>query len=392
MNIFGTIFGTRRVFVPQNDSPSVLNVCMKYGFRYFKMGSLNDKIYFDCSYITASRISARCEEIGVKTEIGEPRGIPSLILRLRKRYGLILGGVLAVLIMISSKNYVWDIRVSGYEGLDTEAVVEELERCGFYQGSSLSNFSADELENLFLRRSDNIGWISVNMRGTVAYIEVLPKYTPPKSEPKSPANVVAAHDGVIVEMITYSGLRMVEMGQAVREGDLLISGAYGEKTPGLHITRASGRVMAKTFRTFSVEIPLEYEQKIETGRVFCEKFVIFFGNEIKVFSNYRNLGATCVKIIEESETSFFGSPVPMTIRDEIYREYNTVKLQRTENEAKLEALEKLNELIKNELGDAEILKRSENVRFTESSCILECEIVCIEDIARSAEFSAADVK
>ena len=392
MNIFGLLFGRRRIFSPSKDSAAMLNVCMKYGFRYSEMGNLGEKTYLDCSYLTASRIFARCAEIGVETELGELRGLPSLFLRCRKRYGLFLGAALALFVLISSRNYVWDIRVSGYDGLDTKDVVDALAQCGFYRGSSLRDFSADDVENLFLRQSDDIGWISVNIRGTVAYVEVLPKYTPPESVPKTPANVVAAHDGVIVEMITYSGLRMVEMGQTVRAGDLLISGAYGEKTPGLHITRAAGRVMAKTFRTFSVEIPLEYEQKIETGRVFCEKFIIFFGNEIKVFSNYRNLGATCVKIIEEGETSFLGSPIPIRTRDEIYKEYNTVKLKRTEKEAKAEASAKLAELLKNELGDAEVLKRVENVRFTESSCIIECEIVCVVDIAKTAEFSASDVK
>ena len=392
MNFFGLLFGSRRVFVRQSDSAAMLNVCMKYGFRYFKMGNIDEKTYIDCSYVTATRVLARCAERGIEAELGELRGVPSLFLRCRKRYGIFLGAVLAFFIVASSKNYVWDIRVSGYDGLDTERVVVALAECGFYKGSSLRDFSADEVENLFLRRSEDIGWISVNMRGTVAYVEVLPKYTPPESEPKNPANVVAAHDGVIVEMITYSGLRMVEMGQTVRAGELLISGAYGEKTPGLHITRASGRVMAKTFRTFSLEIPLEYEQKIETGRIFCEKFIIFFGNEIKVFSNYRNLGTTCVKIIEEGETSFFGSPVPISTRDEIYREYETVKLKRTEAEAKGEALKQLAALLESELGDVEILKRSDNIRFTESSCIIECEIICIEDIAKIAEFSASDVK
>lgn len=392
MNLFGLLFGARRVFVKQSDSAEMLNVCMKYAFHYSKMGNIEEKTYIECSYITALRIAARCAELGVVTELGEPRGLPSFLFRCRKRAGLLIGGLIAVAIMIISKNYVWDIRVIGYDGLDKKSVVSALSECGFYRGSSLSDFSADDVENLFLRRSEDIGWISVNIRGTVAYVEVLPKYTPPKSEPTSPANVVAAHDGMIVEMITYNGLRMVEMGQAVRKGDLLISGAYGEKTPGLHITRASGRVMAKTLRTFSVEIPLEYEQKVETGRIFCEKFIIFFGNEIKVFSNYRNLGTTCVKIIEEGEAAFFGSPIPISTRDEIYREYETVKFRRTESEAKSEALKKLAELIKSELGDAEILKRADTVSFTESSCIVECELVCIEDIAETLEFSASELK
>ena len=86
-------------------------------------------------------------------------------------------------------------------------------------------------------------------------------------------------------MIVYNGVAEVKAGDEVTAGQLLISGVYGENAPGVVVTRASGYVKARTVRTFSVEIPFEYEEKIYTGAKKSEKFAIFFSNTIKVFIN-----------------------------------------------------------------------------------------------------------
>lgn len=387
MRLFSFIFGTKKVSVSEQNGAALLNICMKYRYSYYEMGSENGETYVVCSVSVAHRLQKKCLERKIEAKVGGLYGLPSVLLRFFSRAGLVTGLVCALLIIAASKNYVWDIRVTAPEGIDTGAVVDGLRECGFYRGSSLRDFSADAVENLFLRRSEDIGWISVNIKGTVAYVEVQKKITPPKSEKLSPANIVASFDGQITEMITYSGFRVAEVGENVREGQLLISGAYGEKTPGLHITRAAGKVLAKTFRTLNVEIPLEYEQKEETGRVFCEKFIIFFSNRIKVFSNYRNLGTTCDKIVEGKDFDFLGSPLPLCEQTETYIEYETVKKRYTPKEAESVALEELEKRVA-ALGAEQITDRRQSISFTEESCIITCELICIENIAKTVEFTA----
>ncbi|MBQ8387358.1 MAG: sporulation protein YqfD [Clostridia bacterium] len=389
MKLFARIFGCRRLSVAKEDGATLLNICMKYGFRYYEMGQDGEEVYLICPLHTASRVAFRCSELGVDCKLGEARGLPAAFHRYRKRWGLILGGLCAVFMIAHSQNFVWDIRVREMDGIDPEHIKAALAECGFEKGSDLRAFNADEVENLFLRKTPDVAWVSVNMKGTVAYVEATPKRVPEDDDaPTCPANVVAACDGVITEMITYSGLRMVEVGQPVREGQLLISGAYGEKTPGLHVTRAAGRVTAKTFRTLTVEIPLEYEEKVETGRTFSKKSIIFFGNSIKVFGNSGNLGSTCVKIIEDEILGFFGADLPVVLRTETEKEYTLELRQRSEHEARALALEGLEAQIKEQLGDAEILSRKNSFTVVNGVCRLECELVCLENIAKTVEFEA----
>ena len=388
MNLHATIFGYRRLSVSAADGPTLLNICMKYGFGYYKMGRDGERTYLICPLRTAARIKARCDEYSVECSMGELRGVPAAS-RYKTRAGLILGGILSVIMLMYSGNFVWDIRVRPMDGIDAPAIEAALADCGFQRGTDLRSFVADKTENLFLRTVPTVSWISINMKGTVAYVEATPKDSDGKEEkPTSPANVVAACDGVRTEMITYNGLRVVEIGDAVREGELLISGAYGEKTPGLHLTRASGRIMAKTFRTVSVEIPLEYEEKVETGRTFQKKSVIFFGNSIKVFGNSGNLGSTCDTIIEDRVLSFVGADLPVILRTETETEYTTVLRYRSELEAKALAIAELEKKISELLGESMILTKETNVTFVGGVCRIECSMTCIEDIGRTVEFSA----
>ncbi len=386
MKLFAFLFGCRKISVPSDRGADLLNICMKYRYPYYEMGAYEDRTYIVCSPVIARRVCIKCGEMDIEAESGRLCGVPKYIGRFFSRPGLVLGLLIAVIMLVQVQDYVWDIRVSGYEGVDENEVIDGLYACGFYRGCSLDGFCADDVENLFLRRSENIGWISVNMKGTVAYVEVQKKNSPPKKDTLLPANVVAKRDGIILEALTYSGLRMVEKGEIVREGQLLISGAYGEKTPGLHVTRAAGRVSARTFRKISVEIPLEYEEKVESGRVFYEKYMIFFGNTIKVFSNSGNLGSSCDKIVEGKLYGFLGSSLPIGERVEKYVEYETVKRTRSREAAEALAKEELERQL-SELCVEEIVSRSDAVDFRDGKCVVECDLTCIEDIAMTLEFT-----
>ncbi len=387
MKLFAFLFGARRVTVGADHGAFMLNICMKYRYSYYEMGGDDEKTYVVCSPSVAGRLYSRLLQNGVHTELSELSGVPSYIRSFFSRGGLVVGALCAAAIFYFSQNYVWDIRIEGYDGVDEAAVIAGLADCGFTRGTDIRDFSPDAVENLFLRNSDEIGWISVNMRGTVAYVEVQKKNTPPKDGPTSPANIVAAYDGELIEIITYSGLRMVEVGEVVREGQLLISGAYGDKTPGLHITRAAGRVMARTFRELRVEIPFEHDKKVETGRVFRENFIIFFGNSIKLFGNYGNLGSTCDKIVEGRNFDFLGASLPLESEVAIYVEYETVKARHTNDEARALAVAELEKSIA-ELGAEQIVKRNDRVIFTDTACVIISELTCIENIASTAEFEA----
>ncbi len=389
MKLYHSLSGCRKISVAEKDSAQFLNICMKYRYAYRDMtvDSENERVSFIFTFHTSRRVMRKCREYGVGFEAGELRGLPSIIYKYRSRVGLWLGLLIAILTVYSSTRLVWDIRVSGNERLTENEVIEVLSYCGFRRGCEIEGFNADLTEARAILLCDELAWISVNLKGTVAYVEVREKLPVDDGEkPKQPANIVASYGGRIEEIIAYSGVPAVKAGDEVNAGDILISGVYGDKAPGLTVTRAAGYVKARTVRRISVEIPLEYDEKVYTGVEKCKKYVIFFQKQIKVFINSGNLGASCDKIEEEENLSLFGASLPFCLRTEKYVEYETVKAKRTVSEAEALAKARLDEILKSEFADAEISSREISFEKEGNTVILNCDVVCVENIALTQEF------
>lgn len=387
MKLYYLICGYRKITFDMSDSATVLNICMRYRYPYRQMTMSGDKISIIMTEHTASRLVVRCAEHKIKLDKGETKGLPGLAFRYRKRFGLMLGALLAALIVYMSGRVVWDIRVVGAEQMSDDEVESVLAECGFERGLSLNGFNADKTEIDALLKCERLAWISINMKGTVAYVEVREKQEPNESEnPSKPANVVASRAGKIIEMIAYDGMAAVKAGDEVKEGDLLISGVYGDKAPGVLVTRAAGYVKARTFHSFEVTIPLEYEKKVYTGVSKSEKYIIFFSKPIKVFINSGNLSTICDKIEEEKCLSLFGVRLPVEVCSTTFNEYETVTAYYSVDEAKALAAEQLRVTVATELGHAEILSQTQRVEIAENSVTLYCDIFCIEDIAKIQEF------
>lgn len=387
MKSYYKIFGYRYISVSREDTADLLNICMKYRYRYGEMRNEDGRTVFLFSFLTSRRVISKCRSLGIDVEISDISGIPELFYRYRNRVGLWLGLAVAFCIIFSSGRVVWDIRVSGNELLSDEQIEAVLLSCGFGRGTSLTDFNADRTEAMALLRCDELAWISVNMKGTVAYVEVREKSPiEEKPENKLPANIVAERSGRIVEIIAYNGVAEVKAGDEVTEGQLLISGVYGEKAPGVVVTRAAGYVKARTVRTFSVEIPYAYEEKVYTGEKKSEKIVIFFSNPIKVFANSGNLYTSCDKIEEEKYFYLFGQRLPFGARTVSYLEYDTVTKYYTADEARALATADLEAKVGYELDGAEMISRYVTETVSEDSLILSYEIVSIENIALTKEF------
>lgn len=388
MRLYYLLFGYRRLTVPLSDAADALNICMKYGYVYRDMAVEGERVGFTFTLFTAARFASRCASVGISADTSSEGGLPISVVGCLRRPGIVIGVLVALLILIGSQQHVWDIRISGNVSLTEAELSEVLSRAGLSVGSYIPTFDTDLAEGRALLICDRLAWISVNMRGTVAYVEVMEKIPNDGSaDPLTPANVVAAREGTVVEFIAYSGYCELSVGDSVKAGDLLISGVYGEKAPGVTVTRAAGYVKAKTLRTFEIKIPLEHTEKRLTASYTGARSLIFFNNKIKVFINGRNLTASCDTIEEEKKFSLFGRLLPFGISTERVNEYVEASACYSVTEASSVALDQLEAAIKAELADAEILERRERVSVDNGVYILRCEISCIENIALVKEFS-----
>ncbi len=384
---FRFLLGHRRLRMSRAAAGEVMNICQNYGFVYRSFEFCEEYACLECTPPTARRLIEACRVRGI-TVVEEPvRGLPGLLVRYRHRYGIWIGLVLFAAIVFFSGRVVWDVRIEGNERLDDEAVVEALREQGLRVGTWHRRLDIDALENRVLLYSDEISWISVNIIGTVANVEIR-EVEPIEAEPPlyDAANLVATRGGVIEWFEDIRGNVAVEIGDAVAEGDLLIGGLYGAEGKPAHYTCARGKVMARTEHDFSVEIPLQYEKKVYTGRVTVEKYLVFFEKEVKFFTNSGNLPPTCdtIDTVEYWQTRS-GSSMPIGIRTVRHYEYEWQSVERSAETAMTLAYDTLRCQMESEMPSALLVRKRIHTEQTDAAYILHAYVECIEDIARVEE-------
>ena len=208
-----------------------------------------------------------------------------------------------------------------------------------------------------------------------------------KEDLSKPANLIAAADGQIETVEIYRGNCVVKHGQAVRKGDLLVSGLYDSNVLGYRYTRAAGKVYARTEKSFTVEIPLVYEEKVFEPSKYREITLNFFDFSLNIFKNSGNRDTTCDIIREEKSLDvigLYGIPVGITVLHDL--PYDYCRVERTP-EAMLEcAYAELDRQLSALSQDAQLLSKAIKTTWTDSSLILECTVQCLANIAVQSEF------
>ena len=316
-------------------------------------------------------------------------GLPGYIVRYKNRIHIPILTVLFVCLLLLSQSIIWDIRVYGNENVSSDKIIQLLKNLDFHIGSSARNINLDRLHNQFLLASDNISWISVNIDGVVANVEVREYRDGVTDHPldTAPRNIVASADGQIAMITVEAGKKVVEVGQTVKKGELLISGIIDSQSQGARYEHASGCIYAYVNKQINVDIPLNVTEKHYTGGEYKNISLDFFGKTINIFPNSRNLGANCDRIIEKHRLVLFGRfAVPVTIITEKFYEYTedsrTLTLKEGTELAMAELSASMNEL----LASAELISKTISTQYEKDTIRVYCTLYCLENIAEPLEF------
>lgn len=387
MNIVYLLLGYVDMYVKKEDAVMLLNLCMYYSIPYSRFDYNDDggiSMRFRLSHY--KKIKSECESRGIEICEKGKGGIPVAFYKHRKRSGLITGAVLSIIMIVIFEGFLWDINVSGNTTITSSEIIEALASYGVRVGANKNKIHTQSIENKILIESEDISFISINIQGNIANVEIRERAKENEREPKKYANITAKKSGVIENAQIYRGNLVVSAGQYVDAGDLLISGIYDSKIQGFRFTRASGMVYARTIEEILIEISLEYEEKYYTGAVNYEKSLNFFDFSLKISKNYGN-DMVFYDTISNVENYSLGENVklPFDSKKISFHEYEYIKCTRSIDEARELAYFKLSEKIQG-LGDVEVLKKSIDTYILDDKLMLVCTLVCIEDISLVTEF------
>ena len=380
-------FGYRTLRVERARSAEVVELCRRGGYVYRGVSFCGEYICFEASYWTSGKIVQACRERGIPIVVEKEHGLPALLVRYRNRAGIAIGILLFCAIVFLSGRVVWSVRVEGNEQLDEQKILEQLSECGLEIGGALRDLQTDVIENRMLILSDEISWISVNLNGTVAHVEI--RETLPEAQEERPfaaSNLVAGRSGRIEMLEDIRGNLAVSLGDTVAEGELLVGGLYDSETGGLRYTRARGRVLAETERNFCVEIPLKKPKKVYTEKTYVEKYWIFFKKEGKIFANTKKFQGDCdiINTVEYFEL-WGGVTLPFGIRTVRVLPYELCEEERDAETAVELALQQLRARMQSEVPDGALVRKEMQSEWRDGVYVLRCRANYIENIAVEKE-------
>ena len=386
MHPFLFLVGYATCSVSASDAVTLVNALCVRGIVYHDMGEKDGRRYFRVSAFTRLRLLTLCEVLSIEIKTERKRGLPYIFVGLLRRWGLVLGGIAAILCIVLSQRVVWSIDVEGNKSVPDSVIIATLEECGVTIGTPLSQIDVDSVENRFLIISDDISWITVNLLGTVAKVEVREVARAEIGPDYVCSNLIASKSGTIVELYQVRGDICVRLGDAVSEGQLLVSGVYGSDTSSVRFVRSEGQVLAACEKEYFIEIPLEYEKKVYTGEQKIKKSIIFFEKEVKFFGNSGNSYASCDTIEVVKYLDPFGlGKLPFGIRTLTYAEYSVETAVRTEEEAREEAIRVLWQRVSEDAPDGQVLSKSIVGELTDKGYVLRATVTTLENIAVEQE-------
>ncbi len=213
------------------------------------------------------------KKVGCRVEIKEKIGFPFVIMRLRERKMLVTGFLLFVVTIFLLTSTIWKIEILGNEQTPKENIVSLLKEHNISTGKLKFNIKKQTIKDVLIDNYDYFSFISVNIKGTKLIIEVKEQDLPPEKIDKSyPCHVVAKKKGVIVKVIPRSGRAIVEKGEVVNEGEVLITGILSnENTQENIFVHADGEVYALTRYSSIIKEPIIKNEERFTGKVYRQK-------------------------------------------------------------------------------------------------------------------------
>lgn len=322
----------------------------------------------------------------MSVEIIGRRGVIFAVLRYKKRYGIILGGVMALFLIVLLSNTVLSIEIDGNKTITGEQVLSLLNENGIAYGKFIPAFDLPEIERSITASVKQLSWVGIRHSGgrlIVEVDEVAPK--PQIFSEHSPCNIVASRPAQLVRAQVYSGTLAAKIGDGVTKGQLLISGARTDPAGTSTALHAYGKVIGQYPERQTFSQALCEEIRAPSGERIKRHGLIFFGREIPL-----GLGGELSGEYDYEQStayfSFFSLQLPLGITHKTYSPFSLQRVEYTKETAEVALLQKISDFESSFFAAEKIISReilrndTEEALSAEVIYLIEGDIGALQEI------------
>ena len=209
--IVNRLQGQVRIRVETPFPERVLNLCGARNLAFWDM-EWESETAFTCRLNRRDYYALRraVKQLDCRLTVVRKEGVPFFLGRFRRRHALLAGLTLCSALLFFGSFFIWDFTVEGNQRVTDEEILRALQRQGVGIGTFGISLDTEDIRNHVLLEIPELLWITVNVSGCRAYVEVRERVEAPEPvDEREPTNVVARRDGLILDIQAMDGVRCV---------------------------------------------------------------------------------------------------------------------------------------------------------------------------------------
>ncbi len=253
----------------------------------------NDVFYAEIYRRDLSEVQALADKLNMDLSSFEYDTISSVLIRHKKRFGIIAGIILVITASVYFSGIVMTIEIQGNSRVSETTILSALEELNIKQGTPIKEINFPYCENELRLMVDGVAWAGMHITGNRIVVEVTELVDKPEMiNERMPCNVVSGKDAYITYTSIYDGQLMHKVGDYVPQGTLLINGVTKDETGHVNLHHAMGKITGTYSETVTFEENYKINQYNPTGEISTEKYLKLFSFKIPVsfgkneYSNY----------------------------------------------------------------------------------------------------------
>ena len=337
MTIWRSWKGMLTVHLTSADPTGALQAIRRSGITLWNVTMLGEYTWeFTLDRIDHKRLLHLTQKRGENCVTIKKFGFYWTMLEFLKRPVLIFGIIMLLVLSLWVPSRIFFVQVTGNISIPDRQIIEYAKECGIIFGASRRQVRSEQVKNKLLAGMPQLQWAGINTSGCVAYIYVrerIPEHE--ETQSNGVCSIVASSDAVITEITVRKGNGLCKPGQAVKSGQVLISG-YTDCGICIQAVHAEGEIIGLTQRTLTVLFPLDRLKKTDAYASEKKYSLIIGKKQINLSQDSGILGMTCDKIYEQKSITLPGGfclPISLVCETLIY--YHTEETEATASEKQI---------------------------------------------------------
>lgn len=271
-----------RIVVNENSN-KFLNYLIYNKIYYDSLNKNNEYFVLDVSYDDYLYIRRR-----YKCHIVKYYGKKNIVNIYENNKYVLLSLIISFMLLFLLCNTIFDIKINSDDKDIINIINNSLSDNGI--GVYKRKVSFDKLNSIKNKiledNKDTLEWIEIREKGCIYYIDVTPRVKSNNNVDNSlPSDIVAEKDGVIKHIVVHRGSKVIDNGDYVKKGDILISGNIIKNENVIDKVHSEGVIYAETWKTVNISIPfkrIDYVYKKTINHYYLD----IFGHKFTISGKY----------------------------------------------------------------------------------------------------------